>query len=176
MWCKRVFKRVCVFFIGWQAFAALVAPRAIWTLRELPLSAELWSNEWAWQNIFRVGRGYSERVKTILPYRTYTLGKDRQGEAEHQLTAAGCSLTWQRPGTLLKRNSSAGANVSPRRPGIQWVRMESVCVCRGMTERERQLRDLCSAQPFSPPRRYLLARRRKVYLKCSTVNRAAMGP
>lgn len=42
---------------GWQGFfSALRAPRAAWTLRELLLAAELWSNEWAWQNIFRVER------------------------------------------------------------------------------------------------------------------------
>jgi len=36
-----------------------------------------------------------------------------------------------------------------------------VCACVQERDRERRLRDLCLAQPSSPPRRYLLAWRKK---------------
>ena len=58
-----------------------------------------------------------------------------------------------------------------RYPASQDEERACVCVCVSVCvqwrlrdtaqEGERQLRDLCLARPFSPPRRYLLARKRE---------------
>lgn len=109
MWCKRVFKSVCVFFYWLAGTRCTLCTQSSLNSEWTPaLSAELSSNEWAGQKIFRVetdaSRGYSKRVKTLLPHHTkpYALLHGRW-ETTWRWTATGLATARQCPGTLLKR-------------------------------------------------------------------------